>query len=156
LVKNDSQQTTNIEAPKVQENCPSISTPQNQEDNIDINMTAASAVKALQPRESSSLKNNSHFVKIGDQTVSRLEFEATQNVTLGMCSLLLFATPWIISTILVMICQTNLDYSVVMEECSNYQWGVWYTKELLIIHSIYQSIFYLVRSKDFSAAIGHR
>ena len=106
--------------------------------------------------ESSSLKNNSHFVKIGDQTVSRLEFEATQNVTLGMCSLLLFATPWIISTILVMICQTNLDYSVVMEECSNYEWGVRYTKEFLIIHSIYQSIFYLVRSKDFSAAIGHR
>lgn len=156
LISDNRQQTTNIEAPKVQENCLSMSIPENQEDNPDDNMTAANAAKALQTRESSSLKNNSHFVKIGDQTVSRLEFEATRNVTLGMCSLLMFATPWIISTILMMICQRNLDYSMVMEECINYQWAVWYTKELLIIHSIYQSIFYLVRSKDFSAALSRR
>ena len=40
------------------------------------------------------------------------------------------------------------------EQCSAYSWTASYTRELLVVHSLYHSIFYVVRSRDFSAAIG--
>jgi len=91
--------------------------------------------------------------------VSRLELEATRNVMLNVGLLLLFASTWITSIALTMICQANIihmdmdeeqKFKAVVDQCSPYQWAISYTRLILLIaQSIYQSICYVIRSKDF-------
>jgi len=124
------------------------------------------AIQSLQVMESNNIaskQNNRHFVIIRDQMVSQLELAATRNVILGVASLLLFCTPWTISTITAMVCHGNVIKQglsaeetalELVEQCSQYRWAASCSRELLVIHSIYQSIFYFTRSRDFSAALG--
>ena len=116
-------------------------------------------IDALQ--EDINQTQNYQFVRIRNQMVSRLELEATRNVMLNVGLLLLIASTWITSTGLTLICQaytisTNkyLDEEqkskVIVEQCSPYHWAISYTRFILLIaHSIYQSICYVIRSKDF-------
>ena len=125
---------------------------------------AVHSLQASETNNSASKQNNRHFVKIRDQMVSRLELEATRNVILGVATLLICCIPWVISTIITMVCQGNViklglsaDETTVMlyEQCSRYEWASSYTREILVAHSIYQSVFYFMQiSKDFSAALG--
>ena len=125
------------------------------------------AVRSLgfQTESKSIMKNNSHFVRIRDQMVSRLELEATRNVILSVGIMLLFTSPWIITSVLAEICNTGYFISWAkdegearepfVEQCSPYFWATSYTRLILLIgHSIYQSIFSVIRSKDFSAVLG--
>lgn len=100
-----------------------------------------------------------YFVRIGNQTVSRLELEATRNVTIGVSSLCLFAFPWLVCSALMLTCldnhlgQMSSETSLAFETCSNYGWAASYARELFVFHSIYHSVFYVARSRDFAAAI---
>jgi len=118
------------------------------------------AVRALQVESNqATTKQNHQFVRIRDQMVSRLELEATRNVMLNVGLLLLFASTWITSVALTMICQANIirmnideeeTSKAVVEQCSSYQWAISYTRLILLIaQSIYQSICYVIRSKYF-------
>jgi len=100
-----------------------------------------------------SRNNESYFVQIGSEMVSRLELEATQSVIAGVFSLVVFATPTIIvSSLLFVGCSLISDASP-RSECSTYYSKVLgYTTELIQFHSIYSPIFYGIKSKDcFSA-----
>lgn len=130
------------------------------------------AVRALgQHAESTSnaMKQNHHFVIIRHEMVSRLELEATHhNMILSIGHLLLFALPWIISSMLALICHWNVARQVkngeekqseaVVEQCSSYYyWAITYTRLILLVaHSIYLSICYVIRSKDLRTALGRR
>ncbi len=128
-------------------------------------ITPVEAVRALQVESSHSssfTKNNQHFVRIRDQIVSRIELEATRNVIVSVGMLLLFTLPWIISSVLGMICQRNViqqamdenkTAEALVEQCNRYRWASTYTRLLLIAHCIYQSFSFLTRSKDISAAL---
>jgi len=118
------------------------------------------AIGALQVELNQTItKQNHQFVRIRNQMVSRLELEATRNVMLNVGLLLLFSSTWITSVVLTMICQAytiNQDMDeeqkskAVVEHCSLYHWAISYTRFILLIaHSIYQSISYIIRSKDF-------
>jgi len=118
------------------------------------------AIKALQIESiQTMIKQDHQFVRIHNQMVSRLELEATRNVMLNVGLLLLFASTWIISIVLTMICQAytiNQDMNeeqkpkAVVEQCSPYHWAISYTRFILLIaHSIYQSICFVIRSKEF-------
>jgi len=117
------------------------------------------AIEALQVKTNRTIvKENHQFVRIRDQVVSRLELKATRNVMLIALLILLFASTWITSIALTMICQLNVinddmdeeqKYKAVVEQCSLYHWAISYTRFIsLIAHSIYQSIGYVIRSKD--------
>jgi len=119
---------------------------------------AASALK--EESNQTGVKQNHHqFVRIRDQMVSRIELEATRNVMLNVGLLLLFASTWITSIALTMICQAyTIDKDMdeeqkskaVVEQCSPYHWAISYTRFILLIaHSIYQSICYVIRTKNF-------
>jgi len=138
--------------------------PANQE-----NVAPEEVVRALGQNvetHSSTMKKNLYFVRIRHEMVSRLELEATQNVILSVGLLLLFALPWIISSISALICHGNVVRQVMNDEegkpeasavgqCSPYYWAISYTRLILLIaHSIYQSICYVIRSKDLRAALG--
>lgn len=135
--------------------------PQNYEDVV---VSPEGAVSAFQMEANSTISkwNSRHFVQIRDQLVSQLELEATRNVIFGVTSLLFFTAPWVISSVLGMVCYKNVQQQglteeetamALFEQCSRYRWASSYSRELLVAHSIYQSIFYMTRSKDFSAAL---
>ena len=116
-------------------------------------------------KTSYAMKKNRHFVRIRNQMVSRLELAATRNVILSVGIMLLFTSPWIITSVLAEICNTGYFISWAkdegearepfVEQCSPYFWATSYTRLILLIgHSIYQSIFSVTRSKDFSAVLG--
>lgn len=132
------------------------------DNNDEITISPEEAVKALGQHEVSCnvMKNNRHFVKIRQEMVSRLELEATQNVILSVGLILLFVFLWIISSILALICHVNFVRQALgneeekaargVEQCSPYYWAISYTRLILLIaHSIYQSVCYVARSKDF-------
>jgi len=81
-------------------------------------------------------------------TVTELELEAARNVVIGVGSLCVFATPWLISSALLQTCAANSGGQVV-ENCGNYGWAASYNRELFVIHSVYHSVFYAIRSRDF-------
>ena len=109
------------------------------------------AVRALGQyveKNNSTMKKNLYFVRIRHEMVSRLELEATQNVILSVGLLLLFALPWIISSISALICHGNVVRQVMNDkegkpeasavgQCSPYYWAISYTRLILLIaHSI--------------------
>ncbi len=143
--------TTNI-----QQDSPIMALERNEETYI----APEEAVRALQVELNQTIiKQNHRFVRIRNQMVSRLELEATRNVMLNVGLLLLFSSSWITSIVLTMICQAyTIDKDMddeqkskaVVEQCSPYHWAISYTRLILLMaHSIYQSICYLIRSKDF-------
>ena len=76
-----------------------------------------------------------HFVQIRDQMVSQLELEATRNVIFGVTSLLFFTAPWVICTVLGMVCYMNVHQQgfteeeaavALFEQCSRYPWASFY------------------------------
>jgi len=123
------------------------------------------AARALGQRlESSTItQQNLHFVKIRDQMVSRLELEATRNVVLNVGIFLLFSLPWIISSVLAQICNAYTIHKSMSEDdaaaalvgqCSRHYWALSYTRLILLIgHSIYQLVCYVLRSKDFCTGL---
>jgi len=130
------------------------------EGNEDTNGAQEEAIKTFQEESVQTIIKQDHqFVRIRNQMVSRLELEATRNVMLNVGLLLLFASTWITSIALTMICQAytihqDMDdeqkLKAVVEQCSPYHWAISYTRLILLMaHSIYQSICYLIRSKDF-------
>jgi len=130
------------------------------ERNEETNIAPEEAIRELQVESSQTIieQNQHQFVRIRDQMVSRLELEATRNVMLNVALLLLFALTWITSVALTIICQAyTIDKDMneeqkskaVVEKCSPYHWAVSYTRLILLIaHSIYQSICYVIRSKE--------
>ncbi len=120
------------------------------------------AIEALQEDINQTIGQQNHqFVRIRNQMVSRLELEATRNVILNVGLLLLVASTWMTSTASTLICQaytisTNKytdeeqKSKAVVEQCSPYHWAISYTRFILLIaHSIYQSICFVIRSKEF-------
>jgi len=102
---------------------------------------------------SNSRNNESYFVQIGSEMVSRLELEATHSVIAGIFSLFVFAAPTIIVAALFVGCGRISDASS-RNECSAYYSKVLgYTTELIQFHSIYSPIFYGIKSKDCFSAI---
>jgi len=163
--------TTNAEAQKtemgiIQQNS-IIPSSQHPKDNNEVIIAPEEAVRALGLHQSdstrSNIKQNFHFVRIRDQLVSRLELEASRNVILSVGIMLLFSLPWIIASMLAQICNENLIVQAIGEEetteplvgqCSRYYWTTTYTRLILLIgHSLYQSVCYVTRSKDFSSAL---
>ena len=83
-------------------------------------------------------------------TVNQFEMEATRNVIIGVGSLCIFATPWLMSSAILLGCVENLHSGQrVVDHCGNYGWAASYTRELFVIHSVDHSIFYSIRSRDF-------
>jgi len=132
----------------------------------DIFIAPEEAVRLLsQPVKTSyAMKKNRHFVRIRNQMVSRLELAATRNVILSVGIMLLFTLPWIISSILSLICNASVIHQAVMdskeksdkalvEQCSRYYWADSYTRFIYLIgHCIYQFFCYVSRRKDFCTA----
>jgi len=163
--------TRNAEAERketgiIQQNSP-ITASQHPTDNKEVVIAPEEAVRALglhSESTRSNIKQNFHFVRIRDQLVSRLELEASRNVILSVGIMLLFSLPWIIASILAQMCNDeNVIHHAIGEEkateplvgkCTRYYWVTMYTRLILLIgHSLYQSVCYVTRSKDFSSAL---
>lgn len=124
------------------------------------------ATRALSlPVESRTIiKQNLHFVRIRDQMVSRLELEATRNVILIVGIILLFSSPWIVSSVLSLICNANvinqakseeLTAKALVEQCSPYYWAISYTRLIILIgHTVYQIVGFILRGKYLCAGLG--
>jgi len=160
--------TTNVEAYSSTRNIGrngSISASRHPTDNNAVVIIAPKdAVTALGLNaQSTKTKNSLHFVRIRDQMVNRLELEAIRNVIISVGVMLLFTSPWIITSFLAQICYGNIIRQVMsenetteplIEEWNPYFWAISYSRLILLTgHSIYQSLFSLTRSKDFSVAL---
>ncbi len=109
------------------------------------------------------IKQDFQFVRIRDEMVSRLDLEATRNVIISVGLLLLFASTWIISSILALNCHGNVSHSAMDEEetaeavvtqCGRYYWAISYTKMMqLVALSIYQSVSFMIRRKHLCATL---
>ncbi len=93
---------------------------------------------------------NSFFVRIGNQSISRLELEAARNLTAGIISLSIFAFPSFVLFAIGMGC-VHLFSDV--ERCSAVAWASAYTSELNLFITIYNPIYFIVRCRDFSEAL---
>ena len=113
------------------------------------------------------MPKNLHLVRIRYQIVSRFELEATRNLSFSVGILLLFCLPWIIASVLAMICYGSVPNQTLSEEketsdanliqrCSRYYWAISYAKLLSLIgHCIYQFLCYVSRIKEFCAGLRH-
>lgn len=87
--------------------------------NEDMYIAPEEATRALSLYvESSIIKQSLHFVRMRDQMVSRLELEATRNVILVVGVVLLFSSPWIVSSFLSLICNANVIHQTMSEEAT--------------------------------------
>jgi len=131
-----------------------------------IDIAPEEAVRALsQPVEHcNTIKKNMYFVRIRNQTVSRMELEATRNVILSVGIMVLFSLPWIISSVLSLICNASVIHQALgeeettkslVEQCSSYYLADSYSRFIYLIgHCIYHFFCYVSRRKDFCAALG--
>nr|CAG4643425.1 EOG090X0BB3 [Ilyocryptus agilis] len=96
---------------------------------------------------------SSFFVRIGSNSVSRLEVEATRNVTVGVLAFSLFSFPILVTSAMYFGCvQITGDNA----ECGTYIWALSYARELVQLHSIYNPVSFSIRSPDFYAAVSRR
>ena len=102
-----------------------------------------------QRRQGFVKQENSYFVRIGNQSISRLELEAARNLTAGILSLCVFAFPSFLVFTIGMGCVHFFN----AEECSSVAWASAYTSELNLLVTIYKPIFFVLRSRDFSEAL---
>lgn len=89
-----------------------------------------------------------HFVRIGNHSVSRLELEATRTVSTTVALLLLCCLPGLVIMLLSAECLKN---SAKLGDCESALWRIAYAKELLLLYTVFQPIFFIVRSQDFVA-----
>lgn len=86
-------------------------------------------------------------VHVGNNRLGRLEVEASRTLTAGVLSLFIMTGPFIAFTITMLTCR------VCGLNCQHIGWLAPYFKELVVIHAIYNPIMYLIRSKEFFAAL---
>lgn len=95
-------------------------------------------------------EGNSFFVRVGNQTISRLEIEAARNLTAGILSLFLFSVPSIVFLVIRMSCVHFFNDA---ERCTALTWVLSYTSELILLFTIYHPIIFMVRSRDCTEAL---
>ncbi len=95
-------------------------------------------------------KDNSFFVRVCNQTISRLEVEAAHNLTAAILSLFIFSVPSFLVFAVGMGC---VHYFNDIERCSAIGWASAYASELNLFITIYNPIFFIQRNRDFSEAL---
>lgn len=88
-------------------------------------------------------------LSISNQTVDRLELEASRTVVAGVTSLTIMTGPFILFTLALLICRLFYENQV----CSSIAWLAPYFKELVVIHAVYHPLMHLFRSSELSMAL---
>ena len=88
-----------------------------------------------------------YFVHIGNETISKLEVEATWTLAQGVASLGIISSPILIAMLGAFFCNQFYD------DCTAVTWMIPYFRELVLAHTIYNPIMYIYRSQEFSAAL---
>lgn len=94
--------------------------------------------------------DSSFFVHVGSETISRLEIEAAWTLLAGVSSLCLFASPIFFVLLGALYC------SQIYDDCRSVTWMIPYFRELVLVHTVYNPIFYIWRSREFTSALSRK
>ena len=82
--------------------------------------------------------------------ITRLELEATITLVCGVVSLCFFSLPYSSVSLFDWICRRQHSEQ---QWCSTVQCTLPYARELFLVHSVYNPIMYMIRSREFSEAL---
>jgi hypothetical protein len=108
---------------------------------------SSSRLNPLNISEVSSMTSPEYFVHIGNETISKLEVEATWTLAQGVTSLGIISSPVLIVLLGASFC------SQIYDDCTAVTWMIPYFRELVLVHTIYNPIMYICRSQEFRSAI---
>lgn len=94
--------------------------------------------------------DSTFFVHVGSETISRLEIEAAWTLLAGVSSLCIFASPIFFVLLGAFYC------SQVYDDCRSVTWMIPYFRELILVHTVYNPIIYIWRSREFTSALGRK
>ncbi|XP_046447839.1 rhodopsin-like [Daphnia pulex] len=97
-----------------------------------------------------------HLFNHHQHRINRLELEATVTLVCGVMSLCLFSLPYSAISMGDWICRRYLHpFSPIPHHnwCSAVQFTLPYLRELFLIHSVYNPIMYMIRSREFTNAL---
>ncbi len=86
-------------------------------------------------------------VHVNSETIRKLEVEAARTLVQGATSLLLISSPIFILSLGVLFCNQVYD------DCTAVTWMIPYFRELILIHTIYNPIMYICRSRELSSTV---
>lgn len=87
--------------------------------------------------------------QMNQQTLHRMELEATKTLVAGVTSLIVLASPLVIFLVSINICRRIY----ILAYCNSYSWLASYLKQLGLVHAIYHPSMYLSWNPEFSAAV---
>lgn len=94
-----------------------------------------------------------HISNHQQNRINRLEVEATVTLVCGVMSLCFFSLPFSTVSMGDWICRHNRITGIELNRwCSLAQSALPYLRELLLVHSVYSPIMYMIRSREFSEA----
>ncbi|XP_032788920.2 ultraviolet-sensitive opsin isoform X2 [Daphnia magna] len=94
-----------------------------------------------------------HISNHQQNRINRLEVEATVTLACGVMSLCFFSLPFSIVCMVDWICRHHQISKIEpLQWCSFAQSALPYLRELLLVHSVYSPILYMIRSREFSEA----
>ena len=99
---------------------------------------------SITSRSTASTLQHNHFVNIGGKSISKLQLEATWILAADVISLCLISSP------IFLLFFSNLFCA---QDCTTFDWMIPYYRELVLVHSVYNPIIYMCRSKEFSTAL---
>lgn len=104
-------------------------------------------------RARSCLRRNltHHLFTHQTHRINRLELEATVTLVCGVVSLCFFSLPYSAVSMGDWICRRHQPME--FRWCSTVQYTVPYARELFLVHSVYNPIMYMIRSREFSEAL---
>lgn len=95
-----------------------------------------------------------HLFNHQPNRINRLELEATVTLVCGVMSLSFFSLPYSTFSMGDWICKLN-EVAVLRHQkwCNAVQFSLPYARELFLVHSVYNPIMYMIRSREFSDAL---
>ena len=97
-----------------------------------------------------------HLFNHHQHRINRLELEATVTLVCGVMSLCFFSLPYSAVSMSDWICRRHLHQFAPIQHqkwCSSVQFTLPYLRELFLIHSVYNPIMYMIRSREFTNAL---
>lgn len=97
-----------------------------------------------------------HLFNHQQHRINRLELEATVTLVCGVMSLCFFSLPYSAVSIGDWICRRYIGQFASIQQqqwCSTAQFTLPYLRELFLIHSVYNPIMYMIRSREFTNAL---
>ena len=120
-----------------------------EENSVDEDLRHAAATYLQKP----AVTPSPFFIRIGDQSISRLELKAARHALDSVTMLFLFFLPAFVPRMLAVYADCSAANRIIGQECSTYLWILTYTRGLMVFYTIVSPIFFFIRSPDLSQAL---